>query len=83
MSSKQDAIKACKILKVAMSSGDVKKVQQVLNKHVKSPNTAAKSYIHGVWQVSRRFCTDKDFNHPTLYVTPLGEWHCYRIDDPN
>lgn len=83
MSSRKDAEKIMGKLGDAMKSGDVELVQHMLNKHVRSPNTDAKSYVHGVWQVARRYCTDKDYHHPILKVNQLGDWHCYRIDDPN
>ena len=83
MSSKADAERIMHEVGDAMKCGDVVKVQRMLNKHLRSPNTECRSYIHGVWQVSRRYCTDNDFNHPVLKVNLLGDWHCYRIDDPN
>lgn len=83
MSSIKDAEKIMQVVGDAMKAGDVVKVQTMLNKHLRSPNTEAKSYIHGVWQVSRRYCTDNDYHHPILKVNLLGDWHCYRIDDSN
>ena len=84
MSGITDAINACHKLKDAMTHGDVDKVNKVLNEQVRSPNTEAKGYVRGYWMASRRFCTDAGLhNTPILKVTQLGQWHCYRIDDPN
>lgn len=83
MSNIRDAKKVMIGVGDAMKAGDVVKVQRILNDHVRGPTKEAKGYIQGVWMVSRRYCTDDNYHHPVLTVNNMGDWHCYRLDDPN
>lgn len=81
MSGIDAAITACNSLKKAMTTGDVDKVERILNEKVRSPDKHAKGYVKGFWQASRSYSNSK--GTPVLTLTTLGDWHCYRIDDPN
>lgn len=83
MSSKDDAIKACARLTNAMTKGNVCEVQRVLNKYVRSPSQEARSYVKAYWRTSLRLGSKELLEHyPRLTLNQLGDWHCYKVDDP-
>lgn len=83
MSSIEDAEKACKRMLPALKSGNVCEVQRLLNEGCRAPNQEARSYVKAYWRTSIRFGSDALLEHyPRLTLNELGDWHCYKVDDP-
>lgn len=84
MSNINDAKKACKQLQQAMHVCDCAKIERELNNTVRSPNTAAKSYIHGYWVASRRFSSRNGMDDTALLrYSAVGGWKCFNVDSDN
>jgi hypothetical protein len=83
MSSIQDAKKACALIQKHLKRGNVGEIQRLLNEYARAPSQEARSYVKAYWRTSLRYGTPELLEHyPRLTLNQLGDWHCYKVDDP-